>query len=1031
MKFNVAVVCPEGYKHGEAIRDYAQILVTGLKASGYETSMALNTIDYDRTNIILAAHLLPFEQHTDIPSDSIIVNLEQLESVAAQVSSEYLNLLKTHVVWDYSKRNIEFLRKRFGVEHAIYLPVSSDKSQRICLESDDQQIDVIFYGVLNARRRAILNQLDKAGLKVKVLVGVYGSERDRLIAQAKVVLSVSYYGGLILESTRVLDAMTKGKAVVAECNEDTDFDDRMKGGSVFCGYDDLVEKCNFLVEDEPARKRLELAAHEVCKNLDITETIKPALASLPMAQEALARHKHNALQVTETTERVSLSRMLSLFNEGEHHAAEQMAIAIIASNPEIAEAWHVIGAIAVGKGDLLEAETAFRCTVTLSPESPEAHENLARVLVATDRLEIAQEHLEKALQLAPASPNPGELLLQLLVQSRQYQRVLNLGQDLLADNPRSQQLLLAMARAFRGLDQIGPACKLYLAAVACDFEECAIQEELAGFFFENGRIKEALAFFADLVERDAFNANAYHGLGVCYQLMGHTETALEIYQYVLNLNPQMLGTLRNISHVYHVLMRPLEAIEAVSQVVKSAPEDLAASIQLAFFRRHIGDWSESLDVHDLLGTNSNCGGASPFQILPMMDDPEIQLRLSECFRRISVEVDCSKPDLRKPAPKIRVGFFGSDFHDHATLVLMSGMFREYDKSQFEYFVYSYGVKRPSALRSAVEEQVDVFHDLESATDGELISLARKDDLDIAIDLKGFTHGGRMLPFEKGIAPIQISFLGYPGTTGRACFDYMIADEITVPVEMEHCYSEQIMSMPHTYQPNDFMRVCTFTNDAREDHGLPSEGFVFCCFNNAYKISNDEFEIWMRLLRAVPGSVLWLLDANEFAKDNLRREAGLRGVSAERLVFAPRVSVPDHLSRHQHADLFLDTFNVNAHTTCSDALWAGLPVVTKLGRQFAARVSGSLLQAAGLPDLVCETADDYESLALELAQNPVRLKKIKSALTANKQALPLFDTKLYMRNFESLLIAALHRARNGLPPCRLSMDSDGLATPNIA
>ena len=234
-------------------------------------------------------------------------------------------------------------------------------------------------------------------------------------------------------------------------------------------------------------------------------------------------------------------------------------------------------------------------------------------------------------------------------------------------------------------------------------------------------------------------------------------------------------------------------------------------------------------------------------------------------------------------------------------------------------------------------------------------------------------------------------------------DYMIADQVTIPEEYESCYSEKILRMPHSYQPNDNKRSIPNIGDTRADHGLPSDAFVFCCFNNSYKIGPEEFDIWMRLLSSVDDSVLWLLEPNSEVRANLCKEAAARGVACERLIFAPRVSVDKHLARHRHADLFIDTFSVNAHTTSSDALWAGLPVLTKCGKQFAARVSASLLTAVGLDELVTYTEADYEAKALHLAKSPSELEVIRNQLcSSTKNELPLFDTVQYVRDFEALL-----------------------------
>lgn len=319
------------------------------------------------------------------------------------------------------------------------------------------------------------------------------------------------------------------------------------------------------------------------------------------------------------------------------------------------------------------------------------------------------------------------------------------------------------------------------------------------------------------------------------------------------------------------------------------------------------------------------------------------------------------------------------------------------------------------MRKRLIESVDVFHDVRELSDMQIVELARSEQLDIAIDLKGFTKDTRWAPFAHGLGPVQISYLGYPGTLGSDFIDYIVADPVVIPEDKRHHYSEQIIYLPNTYQPTDNKRVISDKVITRGDLGLPTDGFVFCCFNSNYKISPQEFDIWMRLLQRVDGSVLWLLRSNKWAEQNLKREAEARGVNAERLIFAEELPQAEHLARQKLADLFLDTFNVNAHTTASDALWAGLPVLTKLGNGFAARVAGSLLEAVGLPELVTETEEQYETLALVLVTNPERLAQIKAKLAENRLTQPLFDSEQYTRHLEAGYKMAYERKLNGQAP----------------
>jgi predicted O-linked N-acetylglucosamine transferase (SPINDLY family) len=371
--------------------------------------------------------------------------------------------------------------------------------------------------------------------------------------------------------------------------------------------------------------------------------------------------------------------------------------------------------------------------------------------------------------------------------------------------------------------------------------------------------------------------------------------------------------------------------------------------------------------------------------------------------------------------RIRIGYFSADFHDHATLYLMAGLLREHHRGRFAIHAYSYGRDLCGTMRDHLLAHVDGFHAIGDMADAAVAELSRTQGLDIAVDLKGYTQNGRPQLFAHRLAPVQIAYLGYPGTSGADFIDYMVADPVVVPERERTGFSENLLILPVSYQPNDGMRAIAPRGPTRIECGLPETGFVFCAFHQSYKISPREFAIWMRLLDRVEGSVLWLLRSNRWAEQNLRREAAARGIAPERLVFADYVPQAEHLARLRLADLFLDTFNVNAHTTASDALWAGLPFVTRAGRQFAARVGASLLEAIGLPELIADTDEAYEALILDLATQPLRLEVIKAKLATNRLTQPLFDTSNYTRHFEAALVAVHERHMAGLAPASITID----------
>jgi predicted O-linked N-acetylglucosamine transferase (SPINDLY family) len=358
---------------------------------------------------------------------------------------------------------------------------------------------------------------------------------------------------------------------------------------------------------------------------------------------------------------------------------------------------------------------------------------------------------------------------------------------------------------------------------------------------------------------------------------------------------------------------------------------------------------------------------------------------------------------KSASQKIRVGYFSADLHSHATALLLAGVLESHDREKFEWIAFSFGPDDPSPLSQRVRSAFDRFVDVRTYGDRMVAMLAREMGIDIAIDLKGFTQDSRAGIFAERAAPIQVNYLGYPGSMGAPYMDYLIADETVIPPSSQIHYTEKVVYLPGCYQPNDSQRTISPHASTRQELGLPTEGFVFCCFNNNYKITPTTFDVWMRILQQVPGSVLWLLKDTPDAALNLQREAAHRGVDAQRLVFAERMPNAEHLARHRMADLFLDTWPYNAHTTASDALWAGLPLLTLQGNTFPGRVASSLLRNLQLPELITEEVQAYEAMAIRLATTPDLLSVLRSRLNAVKHDSTPFKPAQHAKELEALFL----------------------------
>jgi predicted O-linked N-acetylglucosamine transferase (SPINDLY family) len=514
-------------------------------------------------------------------------------------------------------------------------------------------------------------------------------------------------------------------------------------------------------------------------------------------------------------------------------------------------------------------------------------------------------------------------------------------------------------------------------------------------------------------------------MGIALQGNDNLDTAVESYKQAVAIKPDYAEAYYNLGTALNSIGDKKAAIENYRQALNIKPDYAKARAQKLHQQAQICDWDaieEDLALIPKLGIHTQA--VSPFSMLSLEDSPERhQIRSKKYANRSHFQPlpPLTYQPAKKPQP-IRVGYFSADFHNHATMLLMIKVFELHNQKEFETHAYSFGPNRGDKMRQRVIKAVDIFHDVTHMSNQEIALFSQANNIDIAVDLKGFTKDNRMSIFAYRAAPIQISHLGYPGTMGADFIDYIIADKLVIPEKFESFYSERIIRLPYTYQPNDNTRVISETVVTRLEMGLPEQGFVFCCFNNSYKISSEEFNIWMRVLGKIEGSVLWLIKANKRAVKNLKKEAQSRGVASHRLIFADKAPQDQHLARHRLADLFIDTFNINAHTTASDALWAGLPLVTKLGQGFAARVAGSLLTAIGLPELIVESLEDYEALILDLANNPKRLIAIKEKLAANRLSKPLFDTELFTKHLEEGYQQAYQRHAQGKLPKNISVSA---------
>lgn len=557
------------------------------------------------------------------------------------------------------------------------------------------------------------------------------------------------------------------------------------------------------------------------------------------------------------------------------------------------------------------------------------------------------------------------------------------------------------ANALTRLHRFEDALAAYERAVALAPDQADLLCNRALALVEMGRFEEALAGAQAAQRAGPGFAPAFVAEAMALRGLERYDAAVTACDAALARAPEA-GDARLIRGMcLEALARHEEALPDLEAAARAgAPLALGASLLCSL---QICKWDTlaAKAAACLADIDGGGAGTGPFAVMALDASQRQQQAAAARFFESAAPAPDGYVWPRTKPEKLKIGYFSADFFDHATSRLAAGLFEEHDRAGFEVIAFAFGNGAPGdPMRARLEKAFDRFIDVTAAPPRAIVDQARELGLHIAVDLKGFTKNGRPAIFALGAAPIQVNYLGYPGSLGTARYDYVIGDRTVTPPEHAPWFSERIVTMPHAYQVNDAKRGPAGAAPARRDLGLPAQGFVFASFNNCFKITPRVFDIWMRLLKNVDGSVLWQLEDNPAAARHLRAEAAARGVDPSRLVFAPRAGTAQHLARHQAADLFLDTFPCNAHTTASDSLWAGLPMITRLSDAFTGRVAASLLAAAGLPELIARTDRDYEDLALALARSPELLGGYKDRLEKNRLTCPLFDTRRFTRDLET-------------------------------
>jgi predicted O-linked N-acetylglucosamine transferase (SPINDLY family) len=640
----------------------------------------------------------------------------------------------------------------------------------------------------------------------------------------------------------------------------------------------------------------------------------------------------------------------------------------LAARPDYAEALNNRGNMLEKLKRLDEALASYNRALSVRPDYAEALYNRGNALKGLKRFEEALASYELALELRPdyieALNNRGNTLNEL----RRFDEALTSFNRALELRPHFAEALNDRGNALNKLK----------------------------------RLDEALASYDRALSVRPDYAEALNNRGITLNRLRRLDEALASYDRALTVRPDYTEALYNRGVTLHELERFDEALGSYAKVLAITPDHLYSFGGLAASALKICDWTRTATLAKEIQSRIEQGKCvvSPFTLLGYCHDESIQLKCARSYIRDRIPTP-PKPLLRDAIwrnDRIKIAYLSADFRRHATGQLIVELFERHDRNRFEVIGVSFGPDDRSELRSRQIKSFDHFRDVQFVSDLEIAQILSRMQTDIAVDLMGYTTYCRPEILSYRPAPIAAAYLGYPGTMGSDFIDYIIADKVVVPFDREPFYTEKIVHLPESYQVNSRLNIAGCSK--REVAGLPEKGFVFCCFNNCYKINPPVFDVWMRLLKRVNGIVLWLMSTSKGACDRLRSEAAQRGINPARIIFAERQPLAEHLARHRLADLFVDTLPVNAHTTASDALWAGLPVLTCCGRSFAGRVATSLLNAVGLPELVTPNLEEYEVLAVRLATDPSLLADLKQKLEHNRLRCPLFDSNRFCHHIEA-------------------------------
>lgn len=714
------------------------------------------------------------------------------------------------------------------------------------------------------------------------------------------------------------------------------------------------------------------------------------------------------------------NKAIALNEKGDKEGAIDCYQKVLDIKPDHAESYNNLGTILMKLGRDNSAKENYQKSIEVRPNFVEAYNNLGSLFIKLDKVDDAILNFEKAKEINPNFIETHYNLGTALMQKGEVNSAIRSFKIALSINPNYAEVYNNLGIAYKKIGEIGDSIKSYEKAIETKENYAEAHNNLGLVLLNIGDLDSSFKHLQIALEINPDYIYANNNFGLYLSKRGKFSESIEYFNKAIGVNPNFFEAYSNLGNTLKYLKRHDESLACYEKSYAINPEADYSLGSLIHSKLHLSMWDE-IDEQILnlrKKINAKEKAIVPFPLLALIDEPDLHKKTAEIYvaDKFPPKYDLIKINKYSAHKKIRIGYYSPDFRVHPVANLTAELYEIHDRKKFEVYAFSFGPDTKDEMNKRIKEGVDHFYDVRKMSHKQVSILSRDLEIDIAIDLGGFTQDTRTEIFAMRAAPIQVNYLGYSSTMGSDYMDYIIADKTLIPLDKQRYYSESIAYLPNSFMVNDTKNKISKKTFTREEAGLPKLGFIFCCFNHHYKISPDVFQCWMRILDKVKGSVLWLSDGNQTGINNLKKQAEKYNIDPNRLIFAPRLEFrEDHLNRIKLGQLFLDTLPYNAHATTSDALQAGLPVLTCIGKSFASRVAASLINSVDLPELISSSHKQYEKIAIDLATDSTKFTKLKEKLDRNLVSSPLYNTELYAKQIESAYIKMYERHQKGKKP----------------